>query len=438
MGQSGETLYGHNVEEFAIKFRAFGWHAITCNGNSMEEVVDALDSARQQKGKPTVIIANTLKGYGLTSIQGKNGFHGKVFNEDMLPILEEELNHAFPRAAAYHDEQWQFVEQREDTKNDRYVNESILPKSFYSGLYKMRKSAGEALVALGKSSGEIIVIDAEVKNSNYFELFEAAFPKRFVQAFIAEQSMVGIATGYAMDGFIPYVSTFASFLTRAHDQFRMAAISQLALRVIGIHSGVSVAQDGPPQMALEDIALFRTLPNSIVLVAADAVSAYQCAQTIANYHDGISYLRLVREETPCVYDNDQQFPVGGSKVLCSYEHADCLIVAAGVTVHEALMAADVLAEEGIQVAVIDAYSIKPLDAKTILALAVVSNNRIITVEDHYTEGGLGEAVMHAVNGRNIKVTMLAIKQIARSGTPQELRSWLHIDADAIVKAVKKC
>ncbi len=441
LGQSTATLYGHDLNALGIKFKAFGWNVILCNGNVMSEVVTALDDARECNGKPTVIIGNTSKGYGLSSIQGKNGWHGRTFDGDQLPELEKELVEMFPQAAHYEGKPWHSryrLEQNHANCMSSFPEcVAELPQPLYKESITTRKTSGQALVELGRLCKQVIVIDGETKNSTYTELFEEAFPSRFIQSFIGEQSMVGMACGYATDGFVPFISTFASFFARAHDQLRMAGIGRLPVRVIGSHTGCSVGQDGPAQMALEDISFFRTIPNSVVLVPADGVSAYRCVQLIGQYYGGVSYMRVMRQESYQIYPNNEQFKIGGCKVLRSYPKARGLIVAAGATVHEAIMAADLLKSEGIEVAVIDAYSVKPLDVKTIVTIAQSSHNRIITVEDHYQEGGLGEAVAHAVSNELIAVTVLAVKQLPRSGRAEELRAWLHIDADAIVKAVKK-
>jgi transketolase len=280
-------------------------------------------------------------------------------------------------------------------------------------------------------------LDAEVKNSTYAYLFEDKYPERFFQCFIAEQNMVGMGIGFANRGKIPFISTFACFFSRAYDQVRMAGIGTSPLRLCGSHAGVSIGQDGPSQMGLEDIALMRAIPESVVLYPCDAVSTHALVEQMANYNAGISYLRTTRGDTPVVYDNDEPFPIGGCKVVKSSGSDSVLIVAAGITLHEALKAHDLLLKEGTSIAVIDLYSIKPLDVKTVEQIAARAGGRIITVEDHYIQGGLGEAVTYALRNTALEIYCLAVMQLPMSGKPQELLSWAGIDAAAIIKKVKE-
>ncbi|NRB21857.1 transketolase, partial [Candidatus Dependentiae bacterium] len=279
-------------------------------------------------------------------------------------------------------------------------------------------------------------LDAEVKNSTFAELFEEKFPDRFVQCFIAEQNMISMGVGFELRGAVPFISTFASFFSRAFDQIRMAAIGQSNVRLVGSHAGVSIGQDGPSQMGLEDIALMRSLPGSIVLYPCDAVSTHRLVGQMAEYNQGISYLRTTRMATPVMYDLSQDFFIGGCHVLKKSDQDKVCVIGAGVTLFEALKAHDMLKKDGISISVIDLYSIKPIDAKTILECARASGNRIITVEDHYLEGGLGQAVAYEVRNTDINITCLAVTKLPRSGTPEELLAFEGIDADAIVKAVK--
>ena len=300
-----------------------------------------------------------------------------------------------------------------------------------------RKAYGSALALLGDICDAVVSLDAEVKNSTYAEIFESMHPERFFQCFIAEQNMVGMGVGFDCRGRIPFISTFSSFFSRAHDQIRMAAIGTAALRLVGSHCGVSIGQDGPSQMGLEDIAMMRCLPESIVLYPCDAVSTHKLVEQMARYSGGISYLRTTRMETLVLYDNDEQFPVGGCKIVRKSEKDVACVVGAGVTLHEALKAYDMLAKENVFVSVIDLYSIKPLDAATLISVARSSGNTIITVEDHYPEGGIGEAVMSAVRNENITMHSLAVNRLPCSGEPEELLAFEEIDAAAIVKIVKQ-
>jgi transketolase len=325
----------------------------------------------------------------------------------------------------------------DDQQQTGQEKEIVVPLFSHSDMVATRKAFGQGLVAIGKAKNLVMSLDAEVKNSTYAELFERAFPDRFVQCFVAEQNMVSMAVGLASRGKIPFVSTFSSFLTRAHDQLRMAAIGRSPLRVIGSHAGVSIGQDGPSQMGLEDIAMMRSLPNSVVLYSADAVSTVELLKLMTENDQSISYLRTTRANTPVIYDNHEQFSIGGCKVLRESCHDVASVIAAGITLFEALKAYELLKERGIEIAVIDLYSIKPLDRDTVLAVARSAHNRIITVEDHYPEGGIGEAILHALEGENISVTCLAVDKLPRSGKPEELLALVGIDADAIIRAVTK-
>ena len=288
---------------------------------------------------------------------------------------------------------------------------------------------------LGEYEERIISLDAEVKNSTYAQTFERKFPKRFIQCFIAEQNMIGMGVGLHARGFIPVCSTFASFMTRAHDQIRMAAIDRAPLRLVGSHAGVSIGQDGPSQMGLEDIALMRALPNSVVLYPCDAVSTYALLHKMIEHQDSISYLRLTRMDTPVIYDPSQEFTIGGCQILKESDNDQVCIIAAGITVYEALKAYEELKKSNISVTIIDLYSIKPLDRETILSKALKAYKKVITVEDHFPQGGLGEAVCYALRNEGITIEVLAVKEISRSGTPAELLAFHGIDHTAIVQAV---
>ena len=300
-----------------------------------------------------------------------------------------------------------------------------------------RKAFGIALAKLGTISEEIISLDAEVKNSTYAELFEKEFPERFIQCFIAEQNMVGMAVGLALRGKIPFVSTFGAFFTRAFDQIRMAAIGRIALRLIGTHVGVSIGQDGPSQMALEDIAMFAAVPNSIILYPCDKISTFKLMACMANYNHGISYLRITRAETPLLYSQETHFYVGGCTIIKQSQKDVACIVAAGITLFEALKAYELLKQENVYVAVIDLYSVKPLDSSTLLKIARKSRNTLITVEDHYLEGGLGQAVNCTLKNTGVSIYSLAVTQLPRSGKSDELMNFEKINAQAIIALVKE-
>lgn len=441
LGQSTQSLHGHAIGRYADQFQAFGWNVLSIDGHNMQEILQAVDTARVQDAKPTVILAKTFKGHGVPLFEDKQGFHGVPLSAQQLPEALQQLKDFFPAAANYTaDFIWQ------PTKPTAVANPSAksvdaisIDKSSYkkSEVIATRKAYGQALVALGKTCDTLFVLDAEVKNSTFAELFEQQFPERFVQCFVAEQNMVSMGVGFDLCYKIPFISTFASFFTRAHDQIRMAAIGQARLRLVGSHAGVSIGQDGPSQMGLEDIALMRALPQSIVLYPCDAVSTHALTEHMANYRSGISYMRTTRMATPVIYDASEQFVIGGCKVVRQPANAQACIIAAGVTLHEALKAHDLLREQNIHVSVVDAYSVKPLDTNTLHKIVAASGNRFVTVEDHYLQGGLGEAVVYELRNSDARSTCLAVTELPRSGKPEELLAWAGIDAAAIVKAVHK-
>jgi transketolase len=449
LGQTTRTI--DSLETYRKKFEAFGWHAIITEGNNITELKKVFENL--DYNAPTCIIAHTLKGYGVPSVQDKNGWHGKVFTPEELPKILAELDLFQPTLTASADKR----NARGETAHPEPVEGSAVfckkithktPEkiTFKEPSFKIgeklatRKALGQALEYLGSLENKVVVLDAEVNNSTYTDIFAKKYPERFFQAFIAEQNMIGMAAGLASQGFITFSATFSAFFTRAYDQLRMAAISRLPLRIIGSHCGVSVGQDGPSQMGLEDIALFRTLPDSIVLYPCDAVSAYRCIELMANYHAGISYVRTTRADTPIIYDNTMHCKLGGCHILKQTAQDTVTIIAAGITVFEALKAHAQLLEEKISVTVIDCYSIKPLPINDIIAAAEKTNYRIIIVEDHYAAGGLGEAIIAALAEHtpekpwNIK--HLAVTKLPMSGKPEELLHYEDIDSQAIYKAAK--
>ena len=440
LGQSTETIHGHHMDRYAAKFEAFGWKVREIDGHDMYQVMKALDQARKENNQPTMIIAKTIKGYGIHQAEDKLGFHGKAFKKEEINETLKELEERFPEAAHYKDDyEWKpTVPQGSEKKSKGCVG-----VQWKDPLYKLkeeiptRKVYGQALAELGDLCDRIVSLDGEVKNSTYAEIFEKKHPDRFVQCFIAEQNMVGMAVGFDRRNFIPFVSTFGAFFSRAYDQIRMAAIGTANLRLVGSHAGISIGQDGPSQMGLEDIALMRALPSSVVLYPCDAVSTWSLVHQMLEYNQGISYLRTTRMATPVIYTVDEQFPIGGCKVLRQGSEDKACIIAAGITVFEALKAADRLQNEGIAVSIIDLYSVKPIDAKTVLAVAKKSGNNVITVEDHYIQGGLGEAVTYELRNHDIHIECLAVTTLPRSGKPEELLAAHGIDVDAIVKKVKE-
>lgn len=437
LGQCTATIEGHNVDRYAQKFAAFGWHTITVNGHSIEELIAAFKKAQQTTDKPTMIIAATYKGYGISHLENHEGFHGKALKAEELQGALTELAQRFPEAASYHKDVREEIPAPELPKKYTYAPVTLPTPDYKLGqLVATRYAYGQALAALGKVSDTVVVFDAEVKNSTYSELFEKEFPGRFFQSFIAEQNMIGMAQGITSYGYTPFASTFGAFLTRAHDQLRMAAIGKNPLRVAGSHAGVSIGEDGPSQMALEDIALFRTLPESIILYPCDAVSAYKCTELMANHHTSISYLRTTRSATPVIYKEQEEFSLGGSKILRQSNNDVACIVTAGITVFEALKAYEILKKENILIALIDCYSIKPLDKETICSLARSARNNLVIIEDHYAAGGLGEAVLAAVCNEKLSVIHKAVTKLPQSGKTEELFHYEEIDTTAIIATIK--
>jgi transketolase len=440
LGQTGETIHGYHLERYAAKFEAFGWAALCIDGHNINQIVGAIDKALQSS-MPSVLLAKTIKGYGIEKVENKNGFHGKAFAQTDVDMLKRELAERFPNASRYDNTGYNW--QPHLPSATRVVQEfckdisTLVPKYSVGQMVATRRAYGDALEALGRVCSYIVSLDAEVKNSTYAQIFEQAYPERFVQCFIAEQNMVGMGVGLQLRGKIAYISTFAAFFSRAYDQLRMAAIGASPLRCCGSHAGVSIGEDGPSQMGLEDIACMSALPNSVVLYPCDAVSTYKLVGCMLKYNDGISYLRTTRPETPVIYAHDDDFTIGGCKILRSTGQDMVCIAAAGITLFEALKAYEALADEGIFISVVDVYSIKPLDKDTILRVARKSGNKIITVEDHYVQGGLGYQVCYAMRNENIQITCLAVTELPRSGKPQDLMAWACIDKNAIIKAVKR-
>jgi transketolase len=428
LGQSQATMFGHDISVYAKRFDAFGWRVETIDGHDIEEIIEVLSGIGLDE-KPLVIIAKTYKGAGVSFIQDKDGWHGKPLNKEEAAQAVAELS---PSARSG-------LGVPIPSPSQLPAPNLAAPASYAAISYKLgdqiatREAYGTALVRLGEADPRINALDGDTKNSTYAEKFFKKFPDRSTECFIAEQNLVAVAVGYATRGHVPFASTFATFFTRAADQIRVAGISQSNLKLVGSHVGISIGEDGPSQMALEDLAMMRAVVGSTVLYPADAVATEKLLEQMAILK-GVAFLRTSRPKTPVIYGNDEQFPVGGAKVL--REGSKVTVVGAGVTLFEALKAADQLKAEGIAITVIDAYSIKPLGKKEILAAAKKTNNTVITVEDHYSEGGLGDAVAGELSSEGIKVHKLAVVGIPRSGHAAELMAAFGIDAAAIVKKVK--
>ncbi len=479
LGQRGTTMLDDHVTTYEKRFASFGWHTIIIDGHAINQLMDACDQAAAVHNKPVVILARTVKGKGISSIEHKNGFHGVAFKPQELDAVLDELqvnNHDFisdernAQAKKYiHDRlssmeqsksghvEWRdsAVSRHECSVASQYKccaftrgacepqhvewRDSAVPRHQNSYEYTQptatRKAYGDALCTLKKTTPDLMVFDAEVGNSTYALTYAQKYPESFVESFIAEQNMIGMAMGTAAQGKIPFASTFGAFMTRAFDQIRMAGIGKTPVRLVGSHCGVSIGQDGPSQMALEDIAMISTIPDSVILYPSDAVSTHALVQLMASHHASLSYLRLTREDTPLLYTHDHTFKIGGCQVLAQPENAQVLIIAAGITVHEALKAAQELKTKDISVAIIDLYCVKPLDSETIIAVAMQCRLKIITVEDHYLFGGIGQMITSAVAPHEITVTTMAVTHIPDSATPEQQRAHAKINAQTIVETV---
>jgi transketolase len=436
LGQSRPTMWQHDMDQFARRWQAFGWHTIVIDGHDMNAILDAFAEARQTLGRPTMILARTIKGKGVSFVEGKEGWHGKPFKKgDELSRALGELEQQFtpaPRSAEL---------RKSIVKPSRRPADAPPPKPVAPPSYKIgeqvatREAYGTAIAKLAEADERVVALDGDVKNSTFSEKFEKAMPGRFYQHFIAEQAMIGSALGLAARGAIPFPSTFACFLARAADFIRMAAISNSGVKLNGSHAGVSIGEDGPSQMGLEDLAMCRTQPDITVLYPADAVSTERLV-LLAAYHPGVAYIRTSRPKTPVIYSASDRFKVGGLNVLRKSTDDAITVVAAGVTLFEALKAYDQLKAGGTTIRVIDLYSVAPVDRDELIAAGTATGGRIITVEDHYAAGGIGDAVAEAVHDTDIRVHRLAVREIPRSGKPEELLDRYGISATHIVEAVR--
>lgn len=429
LGQTGPTRYEWDTAAYAAQIGGFGWHTVEIDGHDPAQIDRAYAAAEREGSRPTAILARTRKGKGVAAAEDKEGLHGKPLDESEKAVVEL----GGVREARVRVNPPRSSEPRQ-SQPSRVVERPSFPVGSSAAT---RDGFGAALEALGDANPDVVVVDGEVADSTRTAAFKKAFPNRFFECYIAEQQMIGAAVGLQTQGWIPYAATFAAFLTRAHDFLRMAAIGGADLRVVGSHAGVSIGADGPSQMGLEDLAMFRALWRSVVLYPCDA---NQCAHLTATMADlpGISYLRTTRAATPVIYRSDELFPVGGSRTLVGSAHDRAVIVAAGITVSEALGAAERLADEGIPVRVIDAYSIKPLDAAAIRQ-AAADTGRVLTVEDHWPVGGLGDAVLEAVAGQipDVRFHKLAVRGMPGSAGPAEQLAAAGIDAAAIVRATQR-
>jgi transketolase len=431
LGQRGQTMHGWDLDAYRNRAEAFGWHAIEVDGHDVAAVDAAYEEALATTGRPTVIIAKTKKGKGVASVEDKENAHGKPVPDEAEAI--EELggirNLTITTAPPL---------EGTPAALSAAATPLELPTWALGEQISTRKAYGLALAALGKARPEVVALDGEVSNSTYAEDFKAVEPDRFFELYIAEQQLVAAAVGLQVRGYRPYASTFSAFLSRAYDFVRMAAISRATMSICGSHAGVSIGEDGPSQMALEDLASFRAIHGCTVLYPCDGPSTAALVALMADT-PGISFLRTTRGNTPVIYGPDETFVVGGSKVVRTSGEGDAVtVVAAGITVPEAVKAADALATEGIEVRIIDLYSVKPVDGDTLRAAATATGGRIVTVEDHSPEGGVGDAVLDALSdcGVTLALTKLAVRELPGSGKPEELLAGAGIDAAAIADAVR--
>lgn len=429
LGQRGPTMDEWNIKAYGQRIAAFGWKTIVLeDGHDLESIRTAFEMiAASEDDMPTMIIAKTQKGYGVSQLANKDNWHGKPLPKDLLEQALKELEPV--------DTSLKGDITKPQIAKPAFINPTDVPekKHYAKGdMVATREAYGDGLVAIG-NDGHVAVLDAETSNSTFAEVFKKVYPERFFEMYIAEQNMVSTALGMSKLGYIPFVSTFSAFLTRAFDQIRMIQYAEGNVKIVGSHAGVSIGQDGSSQMGLEDLSMMRSLLDSVVLYPSEAVSTAALIKEMHS-HNGISYMRLTREKTPVLYSADEQFPIGGSKVLHESENDSAVIIGAGITLVEAVKAYSKLQEQGTSVAVVDAYSIKPLDTKTIIRLAEKTKH-VVVVEDHYPYGGLGEAVKAALQGVDTKVTHLCVNKIPRSGKPEELLAYEEIDAAAIMKAV---
>lgn len=433
-GQSQDTMYGHDVNGYCDRFRAFGWHAAAVDGHDVQEIAAALQDACNQSGKPSVIVARTLKGKGVSFMENRDGWHGKPIprGADLDRALEE-LGSDVPADSSL---RVALPAPNGDSGGSDADGTSEMEPPGYTDQEQVatRVAYGTGLQKLGNANPRVVALDGDTKNSTYSLRFMERHPDRFFECFIAEQAMVGAAVGMGAVGKIPFASTFAAFMTRAYDLIRMAAISQSNLKLCGSHAGVSIGEDGPSQMGLEDLAMMRAIQGSTVLYPSDAVATERLVEA-ASRTPGIVYIRTTRPKTACLYDSTEAFIRGGSKTVRTSPSDQATVVAAGITLHEALKAHVQLQDEGIDIRVIDLYSVKPVDAET-LTRAARETGAIITVEDHYADGGLGDAVVDALAGQQYRYRKLAVTDLPRSGPSAELMDNHGIGGRAIVEAVR--
>jgi transketolase len=431
LGQSQETMFGHQVDEYIRKFKAFDFEVIDIDGHDYEQIDQALQAAQQPNGKPYAIVAKTFKGHGISFLKNKDDWHGKALSKEELEKALKELE------PVNNNLRFQFKKPRQTQLPQKVERTFHADINFEQGKeYATREVFGEVLAKLGEQDKEIYALDGDVMNSTFTQTFKKAHPERFVECYIAEQNMVSVAAGLSRIGKIPFVATFAAFLTRAADQIRMARVSEADIKFIGSHVGVSIGEDGPSQMGLEDIALFGALPGAVILQPCEAVSAAKLLPQMIG-HQGFAYMRTLRPKTPLLYKNEDHFSIGGSKIIRQSGNDLLTIAGTGITVFEAIKAADELQKENIRIRVVDCYSIHPVDAETLKkCLSETEQKILIVAEDHFEHGGLGDFVSAALSEVKDQVIKMAVRKISQSGTRDELLKDAGISAANIVIKVR--
>jgi len=431
LGQSQETMFGHRIREYVKKFKAFDFEVITINGHNYEEINQALQATQQPNGKPFAIIAKTFKGYPISFLKNKDGWHGKA-------LKKEELEKALKQLEPINDSLHFELKKPTQTKLPSKAGITTAQTSNFKQEkeYATREVFGDELAKLAEGNKEIYALDGDVMNSTFTQTFKKAHAERFVECYIAEQNMVSVAAGLSRMGKIPFVATFAAFFTRAADQIRMARVSEANIKFVGSHVGVSIGEDGPSQMGLEDISLFGTVPDCVVLQPCDAVSTAKLVPEMMT-HDGFAYMRTLRPKTALLYKNEDTFDIGGSKILRQSDNDVLTVAATGITVFEALKAADELQKENLNIRVVDCYSIHPVDATTLKkCLNEMKQKIVITVEDHFEHGGFGDFVAAALSNEQGQIIKMAVQKISQSGTMDELLNDAGINAKHIVAKVR--
>jgi len=427
LGQRGETMIGHDVKTYAKRFESFGWDALIINGHDVNEVLWALKKFRKN-GKPTAIIAKTFKGKGVSFLEDKENWHGKALSkEELEKALREVPDFKMPHVKVDRplSNVWRFGKGK--TRDNSYnLGENVATRFAY----------GKALGSLAEANGNVIVVDAEVSNSTHSDEVKKIRPEQFIEAYISEQNLVGICLGMSKKGFDVFGSTFATFFTRAHDQIRMSALSSANFTLVGSHVGVSIGEDGCSQMGLEDIALFRALPDSTVFYPSDAVSTDRIVKESSKIK-GIKFIRTTREKTPVLYKNTESFRVGDFKVVKQNSKSRVVLVGAGITLFEAIKAHEVLKKSKVSSAVVDLYCVKPFNGKKFVEFVKQNGKKVVICEDHRPEGGIGEMLSGVLSGTGFEILHLAVREIPHSGKPEELLKKYKIDSDSIVRAVKK-